>query len=373
MDNLSIRYVFDRKKIATNNKQGLLQIEVRINKSSIKKFISTGIKLYKNQVSPKNGFTCINHPNAQIITGKARNIYNKIEAFAYSKECNSLADMEFWDKSRSATLLLRDFIYEELRKIDASDGIIQQYNSLVVRLDEFGKIKTFADITLNNILELDIFLRKYLNAATRYKRHIALKRMITSAHRQNLCKDNPYDTFKPEKGHSRLPVFLTEDEVQKIIDWQPTNDKIEKVKDLFIFQAFTGLAFIDLSHFNRDYISEVSGKKVILSNRQKTEQCYVTLLLPIAESILKKYNYLLPKISNQKYNDYLKLIAAGVGINKNITSHTARHTFATFLINKGVPIESVSKALGHANIGMTEHYAKLLGKKVVDDMSRLLL
>ena len=198
MDNLSLRYVFDRKKIATNTKQGLLQIEVRINKSSTKKFISTGIKLYKNQVSPKNGFTCINHPNAQIITGKARNIYN-------------------------------------------------------------------------------------------------------------------------------------------------------------------------------NYISEVSGKKVILSNRQKTEQCYVTLLLPIAESILKKYNYLLPKISNQKYNDYLKLIAAGVGINKNITSHTARHTFATFLINKGVPIESVSKALGHANIGMTEHYAKLLGKKVVDDMSRLLL
>jgi site-specific recombinase XerD len=94
--------------------------------------------------------------------------------------------------------------------------------------------------------------------------------------------------------------------------------------------------------------------------------------LPEAERIAEKYGYSLPKISNQKYNDYLKLLGAGAGITKSLTSHVARHTFATYLINRNIPIESVSKALGHASIRQTQHYARLLGKKVIEDMKTLL-
>ena len=128
-----------------------------------------------------------------------------------------------------------------------------------------------------------------------------------------------------------------------------------------------------MSKFDKSYIETVHGYKVINSNRQKTDQEFITLLLPQVEAILDKYDYTLPKISNQKYNDYIKLLAVGAGIDKRLTSHAARHTFATYLLNKGIPIETVAKAMGHSNIRMTQHYAKLLGKKVVDDMSRLLL
>lgn len=95
--------------------------------------------------------------------------------------------------------------------------------------------------------------------------------------------------------------------------------------------------------------------------------------LPEAEEIAKRYDYRLPKITNQKYNDYLKLSGAGAGIRKNITSHVARHTFATYLPNRDIPIETVSKAMRHSNIKMTQRYAQLLGKKVVSDMSKLLV
>jgi len=105
MDNLSMRYVFDRKRQSSETKTGLLQIEVRITKTSIKTLISTGIHLYKNQFSDKNGFICRNHPNAQIITGKAKRIFNKIEAFVNSKDCASFEDVNNWDKTLPKSIL----------------------------------------------------------------------------------------------------------------------------------------------------------------------------------------------------------------------------------------------------------------------------
>jgi site-specific recombinase XerD len=174
----------------------------------------------------------------------------------------------------------------------------------------------------------------------------------------------------PQKG--KEPTFLEEHEIDKILNYQPVNDKLQHVKDLFVFQIFTGLSFIDLMNFSKTVISEQNGMKVIRSNRIKTNESYISLFLPEAEKIADKYNYHLPKLSNQKYNDYLKLLGAGAELNKNITSHVARHTFATYLLNKDIPIETVSKAMGHSNIRMTQHYAKLLGKKVISDMSRLL-
>ena len=95
-------------------------------------------------------------------------------------------------------------------------------------------------------------------------------------------------------------------------------------------------------------------------------------LLTNAEAILLKYDYMLPRITNEKYNDYLKLVGAGAGLNKNLTTHVARHTYATYLLNRNIPIETVSRCMGHSNIKMTQVYARMLGKKVVDDMQVLL-
>ena len=132
------------------------------------------------------------------------------------------------------------------------------------------------------------------------------------------------------------------------------------------------MAYVDMQRFSRMDLSEMDGQPVIRSSRTKTDESFVLLFLPEAGRIAEKYGYTLPRISNQKYNDYLKLLGAGAGITKSLTSHVARHTFATCLINKNVPLESVSKALGHASIRQTQHYARLLGKKVIHDMRKLL-
>ena len=373
MENLSIRYLFDRKNVATESKRGLLQIEVRQTKTVRKVLISTGIHLYKNQFSDKNGFTCKNHPNAVQITGKAKRIFNKIEAFCLSDDCPSFEFIKNWDKEPEKTHSVIEFIRNSLKGKDVSWSVISEHNSLIKRIEDFGKIKTFSDCTYENIKAFDVYLRKFIQSQpTLHRRHSMLHRYILDAINLGLCKFDPYRVFDVPKGKSKDPVYLDESEIAKIIDYKPTTERMERVKDLFIFQIFTGMAYIDMCNFDKSCISEIDGVTVINSKRKKTDIQFISILLNEAKAVLEKYSYKLPIISSQKYNDYLKLLSVGAKIDKNITTHSGRHTYATYLMNKNIPIETISKAMGHSNIRMTQHYAKLLGRKVVADMKFLL-
>jgi site-specific recombinase XerD len=373
MDNLQIRFVFDRKRQATNTKKGLLQIEVRIQRTSKKVFISTGIHLLANQFSDKNGFVCKNHNNSILITGKATRIFREIEAFCLSEKCISILDVKNWNKNESDVHSFIEFMKTELRKRNPTWATIDHHNVLIRRLEEFEKIKTFSDLTYKNISDFDGYLRKKIkSSATLNKRHCALRQYIRQAINMDLLKKDPYSLFKMPPKKSKEPVFLEENEIYSILKYETKIEKLEHARDLFIFQIFTGLAYIDMVKFDNSSVVIVEGKKIIKSNRQKTDESFISLLLPEAEKILIKYAYKLPIISNQKYNDYLKLLQAGSGISKNLTSHVARHTYATYLLNKGIPLHSVSRAMGHSSTRMTEHYAKLLGRTVIDDMSKLL-
>jgi site-specific recombinase XerD len=374
MENLLIRFVFDRKKQASETKKGLLYIEVRKEGTDKRVFISTGIQLYKSQFSDKNGFTCKNHDSSMLVNGKARRIFREIEAFILSDKCRSIEDVKSWDRDESTTHSVVEFMRTQLKNSNPGRAKLAHHSTLIRQIERFGKIKTFADVNYANIVEFDSFLRRsnIKENSTLNKRHSNFRYYIKRAVYMELCKKDPYTEFKMPGKKGKNPTFLEENEIGMILSYSPLNDKLQHVKDLFVFQIFTGLAFIDLMSFSKDYITEMDGMKVIRSNRIKTDESYVSLFLPEAEKIADKYGYQLPRISNQKYNDYLKLLGTGAGIKKNITSHVARHTFATYLLNKDIPIETVSKAMGHSNIKMTQHYARLLGKKVISDMSKLL-
>lgn len=374
MKDISIRYVFDRKNQASDTNRGLLQIEVRILGKVDKSLVSTGIKLLKKQFSTLNGFTCVKHPNASAITSSGRDVFNRVEAFVLSDKCKSLADVKYWDKEVFSELTIQDFIISELRRRNPSDTVIEYNNSFLRRLREFGKIRKFEDLTYENILGLDGHLRKTISSEpTLYKRHSLFKGYIQESINRGIFKGpNPYILFNSKKGKSKDPVYLTEQEVQLLKNYSPDFAYLERTRDLFLFQCYTGLAYIDLMNFNTESVSETDGFKVIRSNRIKTDENFITLFLPEAERIAIKYKYDLPKLTNQKYNEYLKEVAKGSGINKQLVSHSARHTFATYLLNKDIPIETVSRALGHSNIKQTQHYARLLGKKVIEDMKKLL-
>ncbi|NDV93520.1 hypothetical protein D0T84_01135 [Dysgonomonas sp. 521] len=375
MVGLSINFIFDVKGVSSLEKQGLLQIVIRQNKTSRRKYISTGIRLYKNQFSDKKGFTCINHENAKDVTSTAWEMYNKIEKFCLSDRCIKWEDIEKWDKDKNDLDSVIKFIESEMKLRNMEYNTLKAHVTLVNKLNDFKKIKIFSDLTYSNITEFDKYMRdKGIGNVSINKNHSLFNLYIKIAINKDLIEKNPYNKFTPPKGKNNDPVFLTQDEVENIKKISGLNDKLEKVKDLFIFQCYTGMAYIDMQGFSKNSIQVVDEQEVIRSSRTKTDESFILLFLPDAKKIAEKYNYNLPKISNQKYNDYLKLLIAhpNININKKVTSHTARHTFATYLLNKGIPIETVSKTLGHASIKQTQLYARLLGKKVIDDMKKLL-
>jgi len=177
-------------------------------------------------------------------------------------------------------------------------------------------------------------------------------------------------------------VFLNQDEIDLIANKVFETMRLNQVRDIFLFSCLTGLAYADVQKLKKtEIVKGLDGKMWIFTKRQKTDTPTRVPLLASALAILNKYAYhpacdnsgkALPVSTNQKMNAYLKEIAGICGINKELTYHTARHTFATTVtLSNGVPIESVSKMLGHTNIKTTQHYAKILDMKVSQDMALL--
>lgn len=203
----------------------------------------------------------------------------------------------------------------------------------------------------------------------------------------NICIKNgwldrdPFVGFKMTKREVERP-FLTEDELTRIIDKKFIMPRMSQVRDIFIFCCYTGLAYADVKKLTIDEITTgIDGEKWIWTSRQKTDSATRVPLLPPALEILDRHKgdpqclnqgRLLPVLSNQKMNSYLKEIADACTIKKKMTFHTARHTFATTVtLTNGVPIETVGKMLGHRNLKTTQHYAKILDLKVSEDMGVL--
>ena len=377
MDTLKIKLVFDRKGIAnTSNKQGVIEVYIYDSLSRKKIYISTGIEVLKNQFTQPKGERgrIVKHPNIIVKNGQLERTFREIEAFALSDKCKSIEDIKNRNVKKENTQSVISFMEAELVRKNPAYETVTQHKTLIKRLQQFGKIKIFKDLTYENIIAFDDFLksegdeREALSDATAYKRHSILKGYIKEAVNRGYCTYNPYGTFTPKKGKSKDPVFLTEEELLAIKNYNLADkvdgDRLIKVRDLFVFQCFTGLAYVDLKAFKgKEEISEIDGQKVIRSNRQKTEQGYITVLLPDSIDILERYDYKLPIISNQKYNDYLKLLQLYIVdksgkpiITKKLTTHVARHSWATTLLRNGVSTAYISKGFGHASFATTEQY-----------------
>lgn len=217
------------------------------------------------------------------------------------------------------------------------------------------------------------------NSAIKYITNF--KKIIRIAHANDWIDKDPFLHWK-----AKLKIvdreFLTEEEIQKILGLNLKMERLDQVRDIFIFCCFTGLAYADVKKLKRTDIGKgVDGEEWIKTKRSKTDTRSNIPILPIARALIEKYqdnpvlidkDLVLPVLSNQKMNAYIKEIATLAGITKNLTFHLARHTFATTVtLANGVPIESVSKMLGHTNLKTTQHYAKILDMKVSKDMAIL--
>lgn len=211
--------------------------------------------------------------------------------------------------------------------------------------------------------------RKY-ESTTSAAMMVKLKTVVTFGLDNNRIKINPFNGIKIVKKTKEVE-FLTESEV-KTIKEKNLGGRLSKVRDLFIFQCFTGLAYTDMAHLTReDFQVNELGQIYIKKSRLKTGVGFTTVLFPEAAEIIKRYDYELPVLSNQKYNSYLKEIADLCGITKPMHTHIGRHSFATMALNRGLSLETVAKMLGHSNIKQTQHYSKLVDKTVFEAIAKV--
>ncbi|MES2808045.1 MAG: site-specific integrase [Bacteroidota bacterium] len=207
------------------------------------------------------------------------------------------------------------------------------------------------------------------------------KKIVLECLRKEWLKRDPFIGFKT-KRQEVTPVALTKEELLAISNKRFKIERIIHVRDIFLFCCYTGLAYTDVYNLkDSDITIGIDGEKWIITTRQKTNSFTRLPLLPAALKILAKYENhskcmsngtVLPVLTNQKMNSYLKEIADTCGIKKNLTFHTARHTFATTVtLTNGVPIETVSKMLGHKSLKQTQHYAKIVDVKISEDMKQL--
>lgn len=262
---------------------------------------------------------------------------------------------------------------------------LQKYMVLRRHFSEFLQYKYGRrDIGLNELLpvlihDFELYLSTIAGCAynTAVKKMKTLKTVTIYALKRGYLLQDPFLNH-----HFHLePVnrgFLTDEEILKIANKDLDIPRLELVRDIFLFSCFTGLAYIDVSNLTPDNIVTLDDKQWIMTKRQKTSVETNVLLLEIPKSIIAKYSgktyrdgKLFPMLTNQKTNAYLKEIADLCAIKKNLMFHLARHTFATMSLSKGVPMESVSKMLGHTNIKTTQIYARITNKKIEHDMEQL--
>jgi site-specific recombinase XerD len=233
------------------------------------------------------------------------------------------------------------------------------------------------------IADFEFYLKtqKNIQVNTNGKYLKNFRKIIKECVLKNWLQKDPFIAFKIKEKKSKR-TFLTEEELAKVEGKVFSIERLDHIKDLFLFSCYTGLSYVDIYNLTTENIClGIDGQKWIFTHRQKTEVPSHIPLLPQPLRVLEKYKNhpasnhagkLIPVPSNQKVNAYLKEIADCCGIKKLLTFHMARHTFATTVtLNNGVPIESVSKMLGHTKIQTTQIYAKILDKKVSFDMQQL--
>ena len=372
-----ITFVFDRKKKATPTVKA--SVDMRITYNYKQKFISTGIRLYSTQW--KNG-KIINCSDMIQISQTLDKMLSNVREVILDMMNEGLIDITFIPKrleqKRQKDITFLEFCHQraEVRKYDKEKDTQERYDRFLKLFSKWGKIIQFSDINEENVISYDKYLlNKGMTVYSKWNNyHRFLSGFISDAIEEGLLTRNPYKwlNIKKDKQNKGLDKCLTPDEFRKIkVSKMPTLC-LERVRDVFIFQTYTCLRYSDLRLFDAKLIKEVKGMKLYIRNAKKTRKQFTTPILSPAWDILMKYGGKLPIISNPKYNEYLKVVAQAAGIDKPISTHWARHTGATLLINEGVDTKIIKKICGHSSIKITEQiYAKLLDETVVEAIQEI--
>lgn len=392
--NFNIRFYLRSNQV---NKEGTCAIMVRITVNSERTVFSTKLfvdpEIWDKDANKASGTSKqVKELNRTLedIRASIRQHYYEIERYdtLVTAEKVRNAFLGITARTESLVQLFKEFMDEcnAMEGISRSPATVQKYDRCYRRVQEFLKEKyNLTDIPLVEIghkfiVDFECYLRVTCgcNENTAAKFLQTFKIIIIRAKNNGYIKADPFANYRirikrVDRG------YLTQEELDKIAAKEFATKRLEKIRDIFLFSCYTGLAYIDIKELSEgDIQTSFDGNKWIMTHRHKTKTPVNVPLLDIPQAIIKKYKgqckngMLLPVPSNQKTNQYLKDIADACEIDKNITFHLARHTYATTVtLSQGVPIESVSKMLGHTNIQTTQIYARITNEKISRDMAVL--
>lgn len=398
MNNYTTAVVYDRKKKANRNNDGLLEIRITANRKSY--WISTGVRIYPKEWAG----AVIKRPDAEALNERLGTMVRRVseeisDCLKEHREIDLQAIKEkLFEVKKPARVEPDQFLnWVDAQKelLNVKDETRAHYSTLLLRLEEFGRIRQWEDLTTMMIYEWDSWLRNLkkeqskadkqagrepecISDATVHNYHKHLKAILNRAVKMGLIESSPYAKLQGEFSYHdpESTEFLTDEEMAAVESLHPmAGTQWATARDLFVFQMYTGLSYSDAQAFDiRDYRKETVGEGerwVHVGQRIKTGVPYVSQLLPPVVEILQRYGWEAPKMNNQKYNSCLKDIQRVLGIKTRMHSHLARHTFATWMLSNDVPIEHVAKMIGHKKIQQTMRYAKVRPQAVYDDFERV--
>lgn len=359
----NVTVMFDRLRTVNKTGRGKVEIRVYLDRTA-RKYIVVGETTKNGWKTFKNSRDLLDQVAFYEEIVKAMKLLGEdmtIENFNY--HVNGASEEVVDDPLQQSFI---DYMKKELEREKIRYSTYRHKKHVIESVVEFGKIQTFADLTGANIRAYDRWLHETGDRTdvTIYGYHKRLKKYTRMLKMNEVIAHDPYEFCKISRGHSKIRTPLTEDELVRMRQLKLTG-RLERARDLFVFAAYTGLAYIDTQLFNFDTMTEyIDGMYYIDSKRLKTGTEFFTPILQPAMDVLKKYKNKAPNISNQKANDYLHVIECQLGLKKHLTFHLARHTFATLALSHDVPVEEVARMLGHSDIRTTQIYAKILNTTV---------
>ncbi len=394
MSKISITFLAPKGRI---NKANQVTILCRLTQKNDRKDLSTGVSI------PPNLWDKHKH-KAKGTTQLARTANEKLEAMerdleAIILEANRAKEtltpeilrQRYQNPTPNHTLLSLWAYYIKHMTLDKAEGTLRTYETRENNIRAFLKDKLqvkdlpYQDITFATASELYLFLRTKKNAKRQNNGHdfcakvvMFLRSAFDFAYKSGLVDKNVWVNVEYGQKNDKKLEYLTFEELKQIASKEFDIPRLQRVADLFVFQASCGLAYIDFANLKSDNLktNPHDGKIWIYTDRQKTDNQVVTPILPFGQKILEKYEGIenLPKLANECYNRYLKDLANVMGIKINLTTHIARKTFATLCLNEyNIPIETVSKVLGHSSITTTQRsYAKVNVGKISKDFGEAL-
>lgn len=362
-------------KITTTLIRNSVMVRVHID-SDVRKYVNTGVKI-NNRTEWLKG-AIVNRPDAVELNAvigckvaEVKRVVTALEAQGIVVTPDNIAEA-LTTKKPSGSFI--EYMERRITERKLQPNTERNHIIALEALKRFGRINSFASLTTENIMLFDRFLRDEgpeRSQVTIRGYHSRIKPYVVEAVLMRKVRENPYNYYNIPRGSSMVRNPLTEEEIRRVAEARLP--KIyHKAQDIFVFQAYTGLSYADAMAFDvSEQVVTREGKTFISNRRTKTGTPFYTPMLPDAEAVMLKYGNRLPRLSNQKYNLHLHAIEGIVRLDKPLTSHVARHSFATLMLSHDIPIEVVSRMLGHTDINVTQIYAKITNDKIERSVSHL--